>query len=137
MKTPKTLFIVRGLPGSGKSTLAKKLTQYNCAADDWMVDNNGNYQFEIDKLGYCHKQCLEQVEKWMGNNGKLCSCPTIAVHNTFTTNKEIKPYLQLAKKNGYKISVIHCENNFGNIHNVPEETISKMKERWQDFILKK
>lgn len=134
----KILYVIRGICGSGKSTLARQLCKYtNVAADDYMIDNEGKYSFDAERLHYCHTKCQNQVEEWM-NNDKIhehrwIHDKQIAVHNTFTTMKEIKPYLELAEKYGYSVHVIHCESNFGNVHNVPPETIQKMKDRWQRY----
>ena len=81
----KILYLVRGLPGSGKSTLARQLTSFNVAADDFMVDAEGKYSFNADRLGYCHKSCQNQVEQWMKESQSV-----IAVHNTFSTNREMR-----------------------------------------------
>lgn len=57
------------------------------------------------------------------------------VSNTFTTQREVNPYLDLAKEYGYKVNIIECKGNFGSIHNVPPETIEKMKRRWVNIKL--
>lgn len=128
----KTLYIVRGLPGSGKSTLAKNLVSepllHHHEADQYYVGSDGVYRFDPDKIGAAHSYCRRCVENDMENY-----IPRIAVSNTFTTLKEIQPYLELCKLHGYTPVVIHCENNFGNIHSVPEETLIKMKNRWQKY----
>ncbi len=121
----KTLFLCRGLPGSGKSTLAKLLTDYICEADDYFM-HDGEYKFDAMKLGQAHTYCQEKVRGYMQANRYL-----IVVSNTFTTNKEMKPYLELCEQYGYTPFVIHCENQFGNVHNVPEEALVRMRARWQ------
>ena len=59
--------------------------------------------------------------------------PRIVVANTSTTESEIQPYMDLAKIHGYKIISLVVENRHGNtnVHNVPDETLMKMKERFQ------
>lgn len=56
----------------------------------------------------------------------------VIVHNTFTTEKEIKPYQELAEKYSYTLISLIVENRHGNesIHDVPETTIGKMKNRF-------
>ena len=58
--------------------------------------------------------------------------PNIVVSNTFTTEKELQPYLELAMKYDYKVVSLIVENRHGSqsIHNVPEETLVKMKNRF-------
>ncbi len=129
----RTLYIIRGLPGSGKSTLAQKLTPYNCAADDWMVDSEGNYSFDPQKLAHCHSQCQVTIESYM--RGCTGTIEMIAVHNTFVKKWEAKPYLDLAAKYGYSVVVLECQSDFGNIHGVPPEAIQRMKQNWEKSIL--
>ena len=56
----------------------------------------------------------------------------IKVANTSTTMKEMQPYYDLAEKYGYMVFSIVVENrhNGVNEHNVPEETLKKMVERF-------
>jgi hypothetical protein len=61
--------------------------------------------------------------------------PEIVVSNTFTTENELKPYYNLAKQYNYMVISLIVENRHGesektNIHNVPKETIEKMKNRF-------
>ena len=67
MSSKKIIYIIRGLPGSGKTTLAHNLVSRHCcvAADDFMVDENGDYAFDASKLGECHRRCTEAVESMM------------------------------------------------------------------------
>jgi hypothetical protein len=44
----------------------------------------------------------------------------------------MKPYLQLALEYGYRVVEVTLSGPlFPNIHGVPEETIQKMRERWE------
>lgn len=124
------LTIIRGLPGSGKSTLAKELDNHprvkRFEADMYMVDENGNYEFSRDRLMYCHMKCQENTRD------ALFDGYDVIVSNTFTTKKEIKPYLDIARESNAIVNVILCQNNFGSIHDVPEETMQRMRDRF-DF----
>ena len=62
--------------------------------------------------------------------------PEIIVSNTSTTEKELQPYLELAKKYDYKVVSLIVENRHGNkdIHGVPEETLVKMENRFKQNI---
>lgn len=55
----------------------------------------------------------------------------IIIANTMTSEKELKPYYDLATQFGYKVFSFVLENRHGgvNVHNVPEETLEKMKNR--------
>ena len=57
----------------------------------------------------------------------------IVVSNTFTQEWEMKPYFEWAEDFGYKVFSIIVENRHGgeNVHNVPQETLEKMKNRFE------
>jgi hypothetical protein len=59
--------------------------------------------------------------------------PRIVVSNTFTQLWEMEPYLEMAKKHGYRVHTVVVENRHGgiNIHQVPEEILDKMKTRFE------
>jgi hydroxymethylpyrimidine/phosphomethylpyrimidine kinase len=44
----------------------------------------------------------------------------------------MEPYFEMAKNHGHEVTVLIVENRHGNksIHDVPEETIQKMKNRF-------
>jgi len=121
------LQIIRGLPGSGKSTFAKKFADIakilHVEADQYFM-TDGVYQFDKDKLHqahlYCQKTTFEELSK--GNS--------VVVSNTFTTLSELKPYIEFAQNLGIDVNITEMKNDFGNIHNVPNDTINRMKERF-------
>ena len=123
----KMLYLVRGCPGSGKSTLAKTISPIIVEADQYFVDGDGNYNFIPSEIKEAHKECQESVGHAMESG-----IPKIAVSNTFTQEWEMEPYFELAKKYGYKVFTIIVENRHGgtNIHNVPEDKIEQMKNRF-------
>jgi len=119
------LFVVRGLPSSGKTTFAFKLCRTVISADDYF-EIEGEYLFDASKLGEAHGYCKRMTERHMELNAD------IAVANTFTTEKEMKPYFKLAEKYGYTVTTVIVESRHGNKndHNVPSETIEKMRNRF-------
>lgn len=121
----KSLILVRGVSGSGKSTFVQNIAhdQYFFEADMFFVDDNGNYKFEHSKLKDAHAWCRFQVEETMKD------ADDIIVSNTFTTEREMKPYLNLAEKYGYTVFTVVVENRHGNkdVHNVPIETKKKQE----------
>jgi predicted kinase len=124
----KTLIILRGLPGSGKSSLAKLIcSEDNIFEADQFFYNNDQYNFDVTKLGEAHDYCFNGVKTAMLNGVE-----TIVVSNTNTTEKEIKPYMGLAEQFGYRVTSVIVENRHGSksIHNVPEETMVKMVNRF-------
>ena len=123
----KTLYIVRGLPGSGKSSLAKKVTKSTYSADDFFTNRaTGEYNFNVKLLGKAHEWCWGKVRDAM-----YIGVQAVAVANTFTQAWEAEKYYQIAEEYGYSVFVIECQNDFGNVHDVPQESIDAMKERWE------
>jgi len=125
----KTLYIIRGLPGSGKSTYAQAAAQaapnsVHRETDMYFMDNE-EYKFDASYLNKAHKWCRFSVECEMLNGTEK-----IFVSNTFTKISEITPYAQLTKDYGYAMIIIHMKHNFGSVHNVPYDTIERMKNRF-------
>lgn len=121
------LFLLRGLPGSGKSTLARYLAWYHYEADQYFVDDNGNYNWDASKLSDAHMWCLQMAL----NN--MCSSNDVVVSNTFTTEKEMQAYNVLAELLGYRVHSLIVENRHNGItlHNVPNDTMQNMQSRFE------
>ena len=122
----KKLFLLRGLPGSGKSTLAEVIGGTHLEADKFFM-KNGKYQFNPSQLKNAHEWCRSECERAMEWGLR------IVVSNTFTQEWEMKPYYELAEKYGYMVFSIITENRHKgkNVHNVPEETLDKMRKRFE------
>ena len=121
------LFILRGVPGCGKNTFAEEIARgYGdiiCCADDYHMVN-GVYIWKPENQGYAHKSCQNKCELLMQNNSER-----IIIANTNTTEKETKPYIELAEKYGYMVFHLVVENRHGgkDTHNVPEDTLTRME----------
>ena len=132
-----TLFLVRGLPGAGKSTFANHIwNEYAiCEADKYFINKEtGEYNFDATKLREAHEWCRSEVETRMKDHQLNAQYyPEIVVSNTFTQEWEMKAYMDLAAKYGYQVVSLIVENRHGNssVHNVPDETIEKMKTRFE------
>lgn len=129
MKMPKIL-LLRGLPGSGKSHYAKKLSkQFNIKhfENDAYLYVNGEYKWTPFNAKLAAKKCFEDTmnELKAGRNA--------IVSNVFVTKKAIDKYVNAAKKLGASVMVIRMTNDFGNIHNVPQDTLTSMKNNFQDY----
>lgn len=125
----KTLYIIRGLPGSGKTTMANELVGHYayCEADQFFTSQDGSYHYDKEKIREAHEWCKNQVKALM-----ILNQYKIAVSNTFVKRWEIQPYVALAQQYGYRIVEITMSGDtYANLHNVPEETIQRMKANWE------
>lgn len=125
-----SLTIIRGVPGSGKSTLAKKIMTSigNLVTEHFEADmffyKDGVYCYDGMQIGAAHQWCQERTDD------ALFYKFNVIVSNTFTTIKEMKPYFLIAKKYGIIPQIIHCQNEYGSIHGVPDEVMQKMRQRF-------
>ena len=125
------LTLIRGIPGSGKSTLARKLAGdlVNARwleADHFFINpDTGVYAWDGAKIGQAHSWCQEETAN------ALYYKQDVFVSNTFTTEKEIRPYLEILRlMTGVKLNIITCQGSFGSIHGVPDATLAAMKKRF-------
>lgn len=104
------------------------------------MDEDGNYNFDPSKLKDAHQWCKNQVEFAMTKGHKNFlqiygpkPLARIVVSNTFTQEWEMKPYYELAEKYGYRVYSLVVENRHGGVnqHNVPEDKIDQMVNRFQ------
>lgn len=132
--TEKYLILISGVQGAGKTTLAKLLTASTgditssvmFAADDYFYQPDGSYVFDPDKLGTAHRVCFENTERAMSEQVER-----VIVHNTFSREKEITPYAELAEWHKYKLISVVVENRHGNkdVHGVPQEVREAFAQR--------
>lgn len=127
------LIFIRGIPGSGKSTYAQKLYDEQkifmfTETDDYWIRPDGYYDFNFKRIKEAHEWNVSRTEKWMKRGSH-----NIAVANTFTQLKEMQKYLDLADKYEYTVRVIRCIGKYGSVHDVPEVTIKKMLDRFEDY----
>nr|WP_245223630.1 AAA family ATPase [Ruegeria sp. HKCCSP346] len=122
------LYLLRGPSGSGKTTFANTLLKAGIVdhvfeADDWMVDDTGNYKHDRSRLKYCHAECQRRTKQALerGEN--------VAVANTLTKRWEVECYTQMTPN----VTVITMEGRFPNVHDVPEDIVALQRvrmERW-------
>jgi predicted kinase len=130
MSDIKTLFILRGVPGCGKTTLAESLGGVYFEADKFFMVN-GEYKFDYTKLKQAHDLCRHSTEAAMNTGHER-----VIVSNTFTTEEQMQPYLDLAKEYKYRVVSLIVENRHDNksIHDVPEETLIQMESKLRNSI---
>jgi predicted kinase len=132
-----TLYLVRGVSGAGKSTFAKSIWSDGITfeADKFFINEKGEYNFDATKLKDAHVWCQSEVEAFMKYQIEILPSGfgEIVVSNTFTQEWEMEPYMKLAEKYNYRVFSLIIENRHGNKnqHNVPDETIKKMVDRFQ------
>ena len=128
------LILLRGLPGSGKSTLGDVILMWPgntpdvLSADNFFIDDKGNYNFDPTKLKEAHNDCQLKCAERM----KL-EISRIVIANTFTQEWEMKPYFDMAERYNYRVHSLIVENRHEgkNVHNVPDDKLQQMKERFE------
>lgn len=120
------LILVRGLPGSGKSTYAKTLEgAFHVEADMYFMHADGIYRFDPTKLGAAHDWCQLQCARAL-ERGESC-----VVSNTFVKCWELMPYIKMAKTLGANIEIVVMTGQYGSVHNVPAEVLTRMAKAWE------
>lgn len=136
----KKLFLIRGLQGSGKTTFASYLKALvgiteevvHVEADMYFTTLAGEYKwdpkFTVKAHDWCRSKALDA----------MVSGITCIVSNTFTTEAELHPYIELAKGLDYRVTILTVETTLSaeelakrNTHGVPQAAIEKYRDRWQ------
>jgi predicted kinase len=138
------VLVLRGPSGTGKSTWAKEKKKRRssrriaiCSADNYFIDDEGNYNFDPCQLPIAHQTCMEQFILCL-YGGEV---DTIMVDNTNIHTWEYSSYMTLAKLHpAVDIIQVHewfpedreqlmmCINR--NAHGVPAEVVVKM---WLEY----
>lgn len=132
------LTLVRGLPGSGKTELGKRMriasinsagrTIQHVEADQFMVDDEGQYKFQPDKVKLVNVECIAQAEKYLRQGYD------VVVTNVFAQYWEIKPYYDIAATLGIKTVLITMQSQFYS-DSRSSKTRHQMVEKWEDIFL--
>ena len=103
-----------------------------CSADDWHMVN-GEYKWHPDKVHFAHTQCQELARTAAASRTEL-----ILIDNTSLTERECRPYLDIANDHDYIVWLVEAPNNDlpaeelfkRNVHGVPLATIERMKTKF-------
>ena len=129
MKDPvQTLLLVRGLPGSGKTTFASDYARQgwcHVEADQFMIDDRGDYRFEHSRLAQAHRLCFETAA------AALFAGRNVVVANTFIELWEMANYRHLADYLEAMLVIHHCRGTYQSRHNVTPATMTAMHQRFQ------
>lgn len=132
------MVIMRGLPGSGKSTLARQIAGDDGAVystDDFFMED-GVYMFDPKKIVANHAANQARVRE---------ACATgispVVVDNTNTQKWEARPYVEIARKYGYRVRFVEADTPWAkdadalaqkNVHGVNREGVDRMLSRYED-----
>lgn len=137
----KTVIILRGVPGNGKSTVADYIETLAvtsssrsatiCCADDYFIDDNGDYVYDRNKIHLAHEWCQKLFKCSLDIADDL-----IIVANTSTREKDVNTYRNMAIEYGYIVFVMTVENwhNGKDVHNVPEDVKDNMRNQLKQSI---
>eukprot|EP00090_Calanus_glacialis_P009513 TRINITY_DN17898_c0_g1_i2.p1 TRINITY_DN17898_c0_g1~~TRINITY_DN17898_c0_g1_i2.p1 ORF type:complete len:706 (-),score=276.50 TRINITY_DN17898_c0_g1_i2:410-2527(-) len=134
--------ILRGLPGSGKSSLATRLLSsaklgVSFSTDDYFL-KGGFYTFRADLLTEAHSWNQRRAMAAVKDRVRL-----VIIDNTNTMAWEMRPYIELALNNGYKIHILEPDTPWKfkprilagkNSHKVPKQKIELMLDRYEKNI---
>lgn len=133
----KEVIILRSVSGAGKSTFANLLARaYDkpviCEADQFFVNEDGEYNFDVAKLGDAHAWCRQTFVNALQNS----NVDGIVVANTNTSEKEFRFYESTAKELNIPVFFVVLENRHGNkdIHGVPLETLERQENKLKESL---
>ena len=132
----KECIILRGVQGSGKSTFATLLQSMNPNSvihetDSYFVNENGEYDFDPTKLQENHNK----------NFNAFCDSifkgiEMVIVSNVNAKKEHFQSYIDYAKFNGYKVTVLVVENHneTKSVHDVQDYVIERTKANFEHYL---
>jgi len=108
------LHIMRGISGSGKSTLSQQIVSdakendhsHALLSTDRFFMKNGVYSFDPSKIVEHHGRNIEDAMGHMKNGTNH-----VIIDNTNLMHTHMKPYVQAARKHGYKVKFHDIHDN--------------------------
>lgn len=139
------LIIMRGLPGSGKSSVSKRVQELFQRQDTQVVRICTDEILEMCEGGYLwagHKMPLYHgIAAKISSLSFSNSVPVVILDNTNTKIRDFEGYIHRARAAGYCIRIFivggfseeDIQNSIKrNSHNVPEDAIRRMANRFQE-----
>lgn len=131
----KYLYVMRGCSGSGKSTYIKNhLSDATvCSADHFWFDEDGTYQFDVNRLSEAHSACKKACVDALERGDR-----EVVVDNTNTKLSEMEYYVNLAAEYGYSVKFVRVQTPVEkaanrNVHGVPKKAVEKQANRMEDL----
>jgi predicted kinase len=136
----KELIIMRGISGSGKSFLAKQLAGENgqiFSADDFFMDEQGNYNWKGSQIGQAHEWNHNRLKKAIEEG-----ISPVVMDNTNITMWDMgqaKPMVEYAIEKGYDIKIEEANSPWAfnaeelanrNSHGLDKNRIQKQINKW-------
>ena len=134
----KRLIIMQGHSGSGKSTFIKEIARLGIhegiaiSTDKYFYDDEGNYNFDENKLDEYHMKTFTECINIMQNaTRKNIEYLTIWLDNTNWKTDNVKPYLRHAKNNNFQVVYIRMNGEFKS--KAPVEVVEQQKKDLRGF----
>jgi len=126
------LIILRGIPGCGKTSFAEVLGGKVASADDFLINDKGEYEWSFDRCKMAHSLCIELATLLMKDK-----TPKVIISNTNTRTKDVEFWTNMGKQYGYRVFSVIIENRHGgkDNHAVPESTLIKMKDQLSNSVV--
>lgn len=125
------MIIMQGAPGSGKTTVAQSISRVTGAVvfstDDFWYQEGTGYQWDPKKLGTAHTWNQTRTAD------ALSSGLSVIIDNTNIKREHAQPYFDLADEFSVPVEVIRCHGEYQNIHNVPDNTVQRMRLQMEDL----
>jgi len=136
----KEFILLRGISGSGKSTLSKQLAGGSgqiFSADDFFMDEQGNYNWVGNKLPTAHKWNHDRIKEAIEQG-----ISPVVMDNTNITMWDMgqaKYLVQFAQEKGYQVKIEQTNTPWAfdakelakkNTHGLNEQRIQKQIDRW-------
>lgn len=126
----KNVYVMMGVPGSGKSTWVRNNVSgaVVASADHYFEDEQGNYNFQPNKLFRAHESAFEKYLAALDDD----KTENIVVDNTNTKLEFLRRYVLEANLRGYPVTMVVLKvdpdvASRRNVHGVPPETVKRMQ----------